>query len=127
MGAVFDQGRRTARGRRSVLFPGSCVPLPSFLSTTMPLKVGQISVCSRSKGGSRHQLGCQSCQCLASLPQPMAAQFKTTHKDSLMWQGILNGSIHTTKGQPCFLGTEQVIEFLKWYISCSQRKVPLCP
>lgn len=53
----------------------------------------------------------------------MAAQFKTTQKDSFMCQGILNGHIHTTKGQPCFLGMEQVIEFLKWYISCSQREV----
>lgn len=31
--------------------------------------------------------------------------------------------IHTTKGQPCFLEMECVIEFLKWYISCSQREV----
>lgn len=53
----------------------------------------------------------------------MAARLKTTHKDSFMWQGILNDHIRTTKGQRCFLGMEKVIEFLKWYISCSQREV----
>lgn len=71
---------------QALVFP----PTPSG-TITRPLKVGHITVCCRDMERNRYQLGHQSCWCLVSRPKPMAAQVQTSHKDSFMWQRILNG------------------------------------
>ena len=86
MRPVLDQSLRFR-----VLCPGSRVTLLPSPATTVPLKVGQIAVCSTGSEGKRYQLGHQSCWCLVSQPKPVATQFRTAHKDSFMWQGTLNG------------------------------------
>lgn len=105
----MERGRGLALCLTRAHASNSCVQdlaFPSFPSsaTTVPLKVGQITVCYRGTEGKRYQLGHQSCWCLVSRPKPMAAQFKTTHKDSFMWQGVLNGPHPPSKRSALFSG-----------------------